>query len=376
MKKQLEIIFLFMLFILLPRTAEACMGCVQSVMAVKFPFLGSLVIIFLFWVVVSPFIDRPVPKGIKRFLYFGIPVVIFSVVTMAPLDFPVVICWIFYLLVRVLEFLTNKEERLRKNLIPFGVNAITLSVAFIFIAITTTQANSTPGLINSLGKVGPHSTNTIHRQVSRLAKRGPEVVPALSAALKQDFDRDYVSQYRTAQIAYCLRQIGGTQAEAALKELVEQRVTFKDRSNSRWETTVCFLYAECAQERAVPVLMGLLNSADGEQADYQKLVAFLALIRTQDLSAVETVLNHATFLQELHNLKHLVRWNADMVSVTLQALAEGETPADLSASPVYEPLRLGLRPDSRTKTGIQWDHRWQKEIDPEALKAKWSQILN
>lgn len=375
MKKQLELIFLFMLIMLLPNTAEACMGCVKSVLAVNFPYLGSLALIFLVWVVVSAFTGKPVPKAIKGFLYFGVPVVVFSVVTMAPLDLPVLICWIVYLLYRVFEFSKYKEKKLRKNVIPFGVNALALTVSFISICVTTAQANSTPGLIQSLGKVGPHYPGIVHKQMSRVIKLGPEVVPELITALERNFAREYSSSYRTAQIAYCLQQIGGEQAEAALKRSIEQHITFDEDFWGKWETIVCCLYAEYAQERAVPVLMGLLNSAKEEQADQLQLIALLALVRTQDLDAIETVLNHATFLQEQFGKEFSGRWNADIVSVTLQALAEGETPADLSASPVYEPLGLGLKPDSRTETGIQWDHRWQKEIDPEALKDKWSQIL-
>ncbi|WP_298862936.1 hypothetical protein [uncultured Gimesia sp.] len=374
MKRLLEYIILFLLFILLPHTAEACMGCVQSVMKVNFPFLGSLIVIFLVWVVVSFFTGRPVPKGIKRFLYLGIPVIIFSAVTMIPLDLPVVICWFFYLLFRVFQFLTIKDEWLRENLIPFGVNALTLTVAFISISITTTQANSTPGLIDSLGKIGPHYPGTIQYQISQLTKRGPEVVAPLSAALKQDLDKEYINSFRIAQIAYCLRQIGGDKAEAALKRTIEKHITFDEDFYGKWETAVCCLYAECAQERAVPTLMELLNSAEGEKADQQRLVALLALARTQDPAAVETVLNHATFLQEQLKKKHTSRWQSVTISVTLQALAEGQAPVDLIASPIYEPLNLGLQSESRTETGINWNQHWRADLDPDALKAKWSQI--
>ncbi|MFH1302449.1 MAG: hypothetical protein ABIK07_15415 [Planctomycetota bacterium] len=61
-----------------------------------------------------------------------------------------VLCWVFYLLFRVLQFITIIDKRLRKNVLPFGVNAIALTLSFVLIFITTSRANSTPGLIASL----------------------------------------------------------------------------------------------------------------------------------------------------------------------------------------------------------------------------------
>jgi hypothetical protein len=160
-----------------------------------------------------------------------------------------------------------------------------------------------------------------------------------------------------------------------MKQAIEQHITFDDDFYGKWETAVCCLYAESARERAVPTLMNLLNSAEEKQANSQKLIALLALARTQDRTAVETVLDHADFLQEPLKKKQSQHWQTTMTRFTLQALAEGQSPADLSTSPVYEPLRLGLNPDSRTKTGIKWDDHWNGELDIEALKMHWSAIL-
>lgn len=355
------------------------MSCANSATEVRVPFLWPLIGIFFGWMVLSLIFSRPLATGVKRFLYFGVPLLILGGLLMIPLAIGalVVLSWVLYLLFRVLQFLTIKDEWLRNNLRPFGVNAIALMLSFVLIFVTTSRANSTPGLIASLGKLGPHSTGSVHNLMSRLIERGSEVVAPLSAALEHDFERfDHVSPYRTVQIAYCLRAIGGAQAEAALKQTVEQRVAFQDRYKTRWETAVCYLYAESARERAVPALMKLLNSAEGEQAGQQKLAALLALARTQDPTAVETVLDHAAFLQEPLKKKQSHHWQTTITRYSLQALAEGQSPADLSASPVYEPLRLGLNPDSRTKTGIKWDDDWNGELDIEALKAHWSALLN
>tara|TARA_R110002095_G_scaffold3565_3_gene10966 strand:+ start:5302 stop:6375 length:1074 start_codon:yes stop_codon:yes gene_type:complete len=353
------------------------MNCANSVTEVQFPFLWPLIGIFFGWLVLSLIFSRPLATGVKRFLYFGVPLLILGVLLMIPLVLGalVVLCWVFFLLFRVLQFLTIKDEWLRKNLLPLGVDAIALTLSFVLIFVTTSQANSTPGLIASLGKIGPHSTGSVHNLMSRVIQRGPEVVVPLSAALEQSLAREYVSSFRTVQIAYCLNQIGGDQAEAALKQAIEEHITFDDDFYGKWETVVCCLYAESARERAVPTLMNLLNSADGDQADQQRLLALLALARTQDPTAVDTVLDHAGFLQVPLKKKKSQRWQTAMINVTLQALAEGESPADLSASPVYEPLRLGLNPDSRTKTGIKWDDRWNGDLDTEALKKHWSAIL-
>lgn len=353
------------------------MNCVNSVTEVQFPYLGSLMGVFVGWLLLSLFFSRPLATGVKRFFYFGVPLLILGVLCIVPLvlGLPVVLCWIFYLVFRVLQFLETKDKWLRKNLLPFGVNAIALTLSFVLIFVTTSRANSTPGLIASLGHVSPHYPSSVHEQMSRVIQRGPEVVTPLSAALEQTLAREYISPFRTVQIAYCLSQIGSDQAEAALKQAIEQHITFDDDFYGKWETVVCCLYAECARERAVPTLMNLLNSAEGDQADQQRLLALLALARTQDPTAVETVLDHAGFLQEPLKKKQSQRWQTAMISVTLQALAEGQSPADLSGSPVYEPLRLGLNPDSRTKTGIKWDDRWNGDLDIEALKKHWSQII-
>ncbi|WP_232107211.1 hypothetical protein [Gimesia alba] len=291
------------------------------------------------------------------------------------LALPLVLCWILYLVFRILQLLTNKDEWLRKNLLPFGVNVIALTLSFVLIFVTTSRANSTPALIASLGHISPHYPNSVHNQMSRVIKRGPEVVAPLSTTLEQVLDREYISPFRTAQIAYCLSQIGGEQAEAALQQAIEQHITFDDDFYGKWETAVCCLYAESARERAVPTLMNLLNSAEEKQANSQKLIALLALARTQDPAAVETVLDHADFLKTQLLGKNTPYRQTVQINVTLQALSEGQSPADLSASPIYEPLRLGLNPDSRTKTGIKWDDRWNGELDIEALKAHWSAIL-
>ncbi|MFH1300767.1 MAG: hypothetical protein ABIK07_06870 [Planctomycetota bacterium] len=378
MKHFINCIMFVTLLALPARSAEACMSCANSVTEVQFPYLGSLMSVYFGWLVLSLIFSRPLATGVKRFLYFGVPLLILGVLLIVPLvlGLPVVLCWIFYLVFRVLQFLETKDKWGRKNLLPFGVNAIALTLSFVLIFVTTSRANSTPGLIASLGKIGPHSTGSVHNLMSRVIQRGPEVVTPLRAALEQTLSREYISPFRTVQIAYCLSQIGGDQAEAALKQAIEQHITFDDDFYGKWETAVCCLYAESARERAVPTLMKLLNSAEGEQADQQRLLALLALARTQDPTAVETVLDHAGFLQEPLKKKQSQRWQTAMIIVTLQALAEGESPADLSASPVYEPLRLGLNPDSRTKTGIKWDDRWNGELDTEALKKHWSALLN
>lgn len=378
MKKRFEFSLLLLLFLLPTRLADACMGCVNSVTEVQMPFLESLIGVFFGWLVLSLIFSRPLATWLKRFLYFGVPLLILGVLLVVPMVFglPVVLCWLFYLLFRVQQFITTKDDWSRKNLLPFGLNAVALMLSFVLIFVTTSQANSTPGLIESLGRISPHFPSRVHNQMSRVIQRDPEVVAPLRTALEQEMDREYPSSFRIAQIAYCLSEIGGEQAEAALKQSIEEHITFDNDFYGKWETAVCCLYAECAQARAVPTLMQLLNAAEEKQANAQKLIALVALVRTQDPSAVETVLDHANFLKEPLKIQQRPYWQTRMTLYTLQALVEGERPADLSASPVYEPLRLGLNPDSQTQTGIKWNERWNGELDIEALKQHWSGILN
>lgn len=370
---------MFAFLLALPtQSAEACMNCVNSVTEIQLPFLGSLLMAFFGWLVLSLFFSRPLETAVKRFFYFGVPILILGALMVVPLvlGLPVVLCWILYLVVRVLQFLETKDKWVRKNLLPFGVNVVALTLSFVLIFITTSRANSTPALIASLGHISPHYPNSVHNQMSRVIKRGPEVVAPLSTTFEQALDREYISPFRTAQIAYCLSQIGGDQAEAALQQAIEQHITFDENFYGKWETAVCCLYAESARERAVPTLMNLLNSAEEKQANSQKLIALLALARTQDPAAVETVLDHATFLQEPLKKKQNHHWQSKITRLTLQALAEGESSAYLSASPIYEPLRLGLNPDSQTKTGVKWDDNWNGTLDTKELKAHWSALLN
>ena len=65
-----------------------------------------------------------------------------------------------------------------------------------------------------------------------------------------------------------------------------------------------------------------------------------------------------------------------MIRLTLQALAEGQNPEDLKASPIYHRMLLGLRPDHQTQTGIIWNQQWDGDVDIPALQDHWSQILN
>ena len=65
-----------------------------------------------------------------------------------------------------------------------------------------------------------------------------------------------------------------------------------------------------------------------------------------------------------------------MISLTLQALAEGQASQDLIQSPVYHRLMLGLRPELKSESGIVWNQQWDGDLDPEALKTHWSAILN
>lgn len=377
--KQISL-FTLALFLALPqRAAEACMNCVNSVTEVQLPFLNSLLLVFAGWLVVTLIFSRPLSKGTRRFYYFGIPILILGVLMVVPLGMgvPVLLCWIVYLPYQILQFFSTRQERIFKNLLPLGVNILALLLSLTLIFVTTARANTTPELIKSLGGISPFYPATVHRQIARLSERGPEVVRPLSDTLARDFElHERVSAYRTVRIAYCLREIGGPQAEATLQDIIENRMTFKDNSSAKWEAAVCCLYAECAGKRAVPVLQRLLNQAEVSQNLFQKRVALIALARTRDETAVETVLDHVPFLQEDLQDDLTSRWSAAMISLTLQALAEGKTSQDLIQSPVYHRLMLGLRPVLKSASGINWNQKWDGELDPEALKTYWASILN
>jgi len=292
------------------------------------------------------------------------------------LGIPILLCWIVYLPYQVLRFFSTRQKRNLKNLIPLSVNSLTLLLSVTLIFVTTARANSTPELIKSLGRISPLYPDTVHRQIALLVKRGSEVVVPLSDSLVQDFDRsEYVNANRTTRIAYCLREIGGARAETTLQDIVEYKMTFQDNSSAKWEAAVCCLYAECAGERAVPILKGLLNQAEISQNNFQKMIALIALVRTQDLGAIETVLDHSPFLQAELQQDLTSRWNASMISLTLQALATGKTRHDLIQSPVYHRLMLGLRPDLKSDSGIIWNQQWDYELDTQALKMHWKTVL-
>lgn len=372
--KQVVLLTVVLLLLLPARSAEACMNCVNSVTDVHTPFLNSLIGVFFGWLLITLIFNRPLSTGTKRFFYFGVPVFVLGFLLIIPLGvgLAVLFCWIMFLLYRILQILIKKDDSLRKNLIPFGVNAITLTVSFILIFVTTTQANSTPGLIKSMGSVSPFYPGTVHSVMSRLIQRGPEVVPPLSETLKQTLGREHVSPFLPARIAYCLTQIGGPQAEAALKQVVAEQINLNDNENTKWEAAVCSLYADCAGPRAVPVLQTLLERSD----EKQQFIPLCALARTGDFTAIETVLNHVDDLQKQLQQPFTNRGFAAMIRLTLQALAEGQNPEDLKASPIYHRMLLGLRPDHQTQTGIIWNQQWNGELDIPALQDHWSQILN
>ncbi len=372
--KQVVLLTVVLLLLLPARSAEACMNCVNSVTDVHTPFLNSLIGVFFGWLLITLIFNRPLSTGTKRFFYFGVPVFVLGFLLIIPLGvgLAVLFCWIMFLLYRILQILIKKDDSLRKNLIPFGLNAITLTVSFILIFVTTTQANSTPGLIKSMGSVSPFYPGTVYSVMSRLIQRGPEVVPPLSETLKQTLGREHVSPFLPARIAYCLTQIGGPQAEAALKQVVAEQINLNDNENTKWEAAVCSLYADCAGPRAVPVLQTLLERSD----EKQQFIPLCALARTGDFTAIETVLNHVDDLQKQLQQPFTNRGFAAMIRLTLQALAEGQNPEDLKASPIYHRMLLGLRPDHQTQTGIIWNQQWDGDVDIPALQDHWSQILN
>ncbi len=371
--KQVVLLTVVLLLLLPARSAEACVNCANSVTDVKTPFLNSLIGVFFGWLLLMLIFNRPLSTGTKRFLYFGVPVFVLGILLIIPLGIglPVVFCWIIYLLYRILQILIRKEETIRKNLIPFGVNVLALTVSFILIFVTTTQANSTPGLIKSLGSVSPFYPETVHSVMSRLIQRGPEVVDPLSEAFEKNLDRDYVSPFLPTRIAYCLSQIGGPQAEAVLKQVVAEEIDLSDNENTKWEAAVCCLYADCAGPRAVPVLQKLLENSD----EKQQFIPLCALVRTGDFTATETVLDHVDELRKQLQQPFTNRGFTAMIRLTLQALAEGQSPEDLKSSPIYHRMMLGLRPDHQTQTGIVWNQQWDAELDIPALKDHWSQIL-
>lgn len=371
--KQVVLLTVVLLLLLPARSAEACMNCVNSVTDVHTPFLNSLIGVFFSWLMITLIFNRPLTKGTKRFFYFGVPVFALGFLVIIPLGvgLAVLFCWIIYLLCRILPILFKKEETIRKNLIPFGVNALALTVSFILIFVTTTQANSTPGLIKSMGSVSPFYPGTVHSVMSRLIQRGPEVVDPLNETLEKTLDRDYISPFLPTRIAYCLSEIGSPQAEAVLKQVVAEEIDLSDDENTKWEAAVCCLYADCAGPRAVPVLQTLLERAD----EKQQFIPLCALARTGDFTAIETVLEHVDDLQKQLKQPFTNRGYAAMIRLTLQALAEGQSPEDLKASPIYHRMLLGLRPDHQTQTGIVWNQQWDGELDISALQDHWSQIL-
>jgi len=251
--------------------------------------------------------------------------------------------------------------------------ALTLSMVLIF--VTTTQANSTPGLIQSLGHVSPFYPGTVHNLMSRLIQRGPDVVAPLSESLEQNLESKQVNPLLATRIAYCLSQIGGPRAEAVLKQVVEEHINLNDNENTKWEAAVCCLYAECAGSRAAPVLQKLLKDSEEQPTAPLSFIPLCALVRTGNLTAVHTVLNHVEVLQHQLEDPFTNRGSAAMIRLTLQALAEGQNRDDLKASPIYHRMLLGLRPDHHTQTGIVWNQQWDWERDIPALKNHWSQIL-
>ncbi|HBL46192.1 hypothetical protein [Gimesia sp.] len=376
--KQISLFTAALLLVLPATSAEACMNCVNSVTDAQTPFLNALTGVFFGWLCLLLIFNRPLAKGTRRFLYFGVPVFVLGFLLIIPLGVGLVVlfCWIIYLLYRILQVLIRKEATIRQNLVPFGLNTVALTLSMVLIFVTTTQANSTPGLIQSLGHVSPFYPGTVHNLMSRLIQRGPGVVAPLSESLEQNLESKQVNPLLATRIAYCLSQIGDPRAEAVLKQVVEEHINLNDNENTKWEAAVCSLYAECAGSRAAPVLQKLLNDSEEQPTAPLSFIPLCALVRTGDLTAVHTVLNQVEVLQHQLEDPFTNRGSAAMIRLTLQALAEGQNRDDLKASPIYHRMLLGLRPDHHTQTGIVWNQQWNGELDIPALKDHWSQILN
>lgn len=257
------------------------------------------------------------------------------------------------------------------------LNLLALLVAVVVIPSSYARARSTDGLISSLGHAPPHFPRQCRILISGLIEKGESAVDPLIEALDGEFhESKYVYANRVSQISYCLSQIGGGQVETVLQKVITEQVKFDEDLNWRWEAVVCCSYAECAGERAVPLLVNLHNEATGENGNLQRVVALCALARTQNLEAISVVLDDSDFLsKQLDGEFYYPRWIKSMICLTLQSLVEGRTKTDLVSSPIYEKMWLGIAIHNQSRTTIIWNEKWSNLFDTEAVRGRWSRIL-
>ena len=372
------------------------MACVNKATAVQFPFVGFLIAAFVCWLFASYSIrnlrrnrdtddsQEGVKTGVRYFMFAGIPVLLLGVLTLNPLGlgFLVVLIWIAYLLVTTITDFRNRlvDSTYKRN--QQRLNLLACLIVVVVIPASYARARSMDGLISSLGHAPPHYPHVCRIPISGLIEKGESAVGPLVEALNAEFQGSkYVDHKRVSQVSYCLSQIGGDEAEAALGKVVAEHVSFNEHSTWYWEVVACCSYAECAGTRAVPILLRVFNEAEGRHADLQKAVALCALIRTRSPDAVAFVLDNYDVLIRQRGAKVLVRWSGSMISLTTQALAEGKTADDLVSSPIYRKIGVGIdfrylkSPSHRSGTRIVWNDKWNAEFDVEAARKRWSRIL-
>ena len=380
----------------MPRRAEACMTCMNDATAIQYPFVGVLIGAFVFWIVASYFFhgwrherkpDNPkdaVNFGVRCFTFVGIPVLLFGVLILNPLGlgFFVVLIWMIYLLSTTMSGFTKRRQDLSITKSQFRLNLLSLLIVAVAIPTSYARARSTDGLISWLGHAPPHFSHTSRILISGLIEQGGSAIDPLVEALDAELQQpERASQYRISQISFCLGQIGGDEAESALKRVVSKHTLIDETGEWRGKVVAYCSYAECAGERAVPTLLRVFNDAEGKNAAFQKAVALCALTRPRNADAGAFVLDNYEVLIKQREEESFVRWPDSMISLTVQALAEGTTAVDLVSSPIYRQMIVGIdiqylkSPSRRSGSQIDWNDNWNSQFDVDVARTHWSQVL-
>lgn len=139
------------------------MNCVNAAVAVYLPFLGSLILIFAGWLVLSLLFSRPLSKTVKRLLLAGIPFLVLGVLVVIPLvlGLPLLLFWLYFLIKDVIRFFQTKAGEEREPLLPFSINASALLLSLVLIVVTSIFPQNTRQLLPHVflpekNRVQPH----------------------------------------------------------------------------------------------------------------------------------------------------------------------------------------------------------------------------
>jgi len=317
-----------------PRAALACGACVDQEVSVWLPFAPAFMVLCLAWII-SLIVMRNIIRrrasdkavGVparKALVAFGLlasvgflGLVFLSMGSVLGASLVIGTIWAGYVAVKVISALRRRpwrqdigiaadaeaqpparaKQRVGPAISPRSRKAfLKLNFVFLVLALLSVPsffiyARSTSRMIALLDYP---SSGTKRVLIPGLIRKGKAAVEPLIDASRRALEARSGPRltWPLNGTLFCLGRIGGPDAEAFLSEVVSERVDFQDYTDSEWQKTACFAYAECAGARAVPVLVGVYRRCETAKVDDARKTVLAALSKTGSKEGTAFVREH------------------------------------------------------------------------------------